>query len=72
MKKESKGEIAKSSRIIFNPTGKIIRDPVGPENVATARSGIYAHFCYDWDELLIDETDPEFEACTCGKSNPKT
>jgi len=25
----------------------------------------YRHFCYDWDELEIDETCPEFAFCTC-------
>jgi hypothetical protein len=29
------------------------------------RSGELAHFCRDWDFILIDETDPEFECCTC-------
>lgn len=24
------------------------------------------HFCEDWDGLLIDENDPEFEHCKCG------
>ena len=24
------------------------------------------HFCHDWDGLLIHDTDPEAEACTCG------
>lgn len=23
------------------------------------------HFCPDWDGLLIDESDPEFETCHC-------
>lgn len=25
----------------------------------------YKHFCYEWDEMEIDETWPEFECCTC-------
>lgn len=24
------------------------------------------HLCPDWDFLLIDSGDPEFEACCCG------
>lgn len=35
-----------------------------PESGRT-RSGKYAHFCYEWDELLIDESDPEIETCCC-------
>lgn len=23
------------------------------------------HFCDDWDFLLIDKSDPEFDACCC-------
>ncbi len=23
------------------------------------------HFCYEWDEMLIDEGCPEFEVCNC-------
>lgn len=26
------------------------------------------HLCPDWDGLLIDETDPEYEACHCNHS----
>lgn len=25
----------------------------------------YLHYCRDWDFLLIDKSDGEFEACTC-------
>lgn len=25
----------------------------------------YLHFCCEWDGLLIEEGDPEFEACDC-------
>lgn len=28
-------------------------------------SGKLKHFCPDWDYMAIDETMPEFEACTC-------
>lgn len=27
--------------------------------------GKYAHFCFDWDDLPVDETCPEYEGCTC-------
>jgi len=27
--------------------------------------GKYAHWCYDWDELPIDETCEEFKCCNC-------
>jgi hypothetical protein len=30
-------------------------------------TGKYAHWCYDWDGLPIDETTPEFP-CSCGES----
>jgi hypothetical protein len=29
--------------------------------------GKYAHWCYDWDGLPVDETTDEFECCTCIK-----
>lgn len=25
------------------------------------------HFCMNWDHLLIDDSDPEYETCTCDK-----
>lgn len=25
------------------------------------------HWCHEWDGLLIDKNDPEFEACRCFK-----
>lgn len=25
----------------------------------------YLHWCAEWDGLLIDKGDPEFEVCTC-------
>lgn len=32
--------------------------------------GKYAHYCYDWDGLPVDETTPEeFECCTCWNYN---
>ena len=35
------------------------------------RSGKYAHFCNEWDDMLIDENDPEFEACHCFSGDPE-
>ncbi len=58
-------------RIVFNPTRQPIKCHVGAKEVIT-RSGKYAHFCYEWDDMLIDETDKEFEVCQCGKPNPRT
>jgi len=72
---KAKAKITKAPRIIFNPTRKWICDPVpgtGCPLYKGARNGLYAHFCYDWDEMLIDETDPEFNSCMCGMPNPKT
>jgi len=37
--------------------------PVMAEDHALA--GGFLHFCIEWDDLLIDQTDPEFESCTC-------
>lgn len=48
-------------RVLLNPSGKTIVDG----NVQ--RSGKMAHNCYEWDEMLIDETDPEYDACLCGR-----
>jgi hypothetical protein len=28
-------------------------------------TGTYAHYCYDWDFLPVDETTPEFSCCCC-------
>ena len=30
-------------------------------------TGKHRHWCHDWDYMPIDETCPEFEACTCEK-----
>ena len=27
--------------------------------------GHFAHWCYDWDDLPIDETCDEWDTCTC-------
>lgn len=32
----------------------------------TRLTGVHKHLCPDWDGLAIDETCPEFAACTCG------
>ena len=28
-------------------------------------TGKYAHWCYDWDGLPVDETTPEWDGCSC-------
>jgi hypothetical protein len=28
-------------------------------------TGKYRHWCYEWDELPIDDTCEEFECCIC-------
>lgn len=28
-------------------------------------TGKYLHYCNDWDFMILDETCPEFECCTC-------
>lgn len=30
-----------------------------------AAAGGWLHFCSEWDGLLIDQTDPEFDCCSC-------
>lgn len=30
-----------------------------------ALAGGFLHYCPDWDYLLIDQTDIEFDACSC-------
>lgn len=30
-------------------------------------TGKFAHWCYDWDCLPVDDTVPEFAVCTCYK-----
>jgi hypothetical protein len=32
-------------------------------------TGRFRHWCYDWDQLPIDETCEEFECCVCNFSN---
>ena len=70
--KNTKGTLdSKPKRFIFNPDNRLVVDNV-PGVYIRSRQGKYAHYCYEWDELLIDEHDPEFEACLCGMPNPKT
>ena len=35
-------------------------------------TGTHRHWCPDWDYLPIDNTCPEFEACTCKWEESKT
>lgn len=37
----------------------------GKRGGTTPLTGIYAHWCYEWDEMPVDETTPEFECCSC-------
>ena len=67
-----KGKIINSGRIVFNPTNRAIIDEY-TESGHCIRTGKYAHHCYDWDEMLIDETDEhEFSICRCGVPDAKT
>ena len=68
-----KAKTAKPSRVLLNPNRLRIVDPCEHElGLPRERNGIFAHYCYEWDEMLIDETDPEFATCLCGCPNPKT
>ena len=33
--------------------------------------GLYAHYCYSWDELPVDETTEEYSCCKCDKKEIK-
>ena len=33
--------------------------------------GLYAHYCYSWDELPVDETTEEYLYCKCNKEEIK-
>ncbi len=35
------------------------------EKMMSRLKGTFKHYCPDWDDLPIDETTPEFAACTC-------
>ena len=41
-----------------HPTARLMLEDI-------AMAGGFLHFCADWDGLLIDQTDPEFECCHC-------
>ncbi len=56
----------KATRVVFNPLGKTL------EGDGRKLNGKYAHYCYEWDDMLIDETCEEFSACVCGKPDPRT
>jgi hypothetical protein len=62
-----KAKAKKKERIIFNPRRELLTD-----DHRIQRRGLYAHFCFNHNELLIDETDEEFKACLCGVPNPLT
>jgi hypothetical protein len=32
-------------------------------------TGVAAHWCWDWDDLPVDETTDEITSCTCDLSN---
>ena len=34
-------------------------------------TGKYAHWCWDWDDLPVDETTPEWYYCSCWDSEPE-
>ena len=73
MPKSPKGRTVKIERVVFNPTEKVITDPDVPVGSPySERKGKYAHLCYDWDEMLIDEHDSEFSSCSCGLPNTRT
>jgi len=62
----------KIARVVFNPHQEIVYDDLTKNRLHNYRCGIYAHFCYEWDEMLIDENDPEFETCSCGMPDGRT
>jgi len=35
------------------------------EEVMKTLTGKFKHYCWEWDEMAIDETFPEFEHCLC-------
>lgn len=67
-----KAKIAKLARVVFNPDQAVIYDPAPANSLHNYRCGKYSHYCYDNNEMLIDENDSEFATCNCGKPNSKT
>jgi len=61
----------KIARVVFNPYRRILTEEVRGK-VICVRTGLYAHYCYEYDDMLIDESDPEFKNCLCGIPNAKT
>jgi hypothetical protein len=48
------------------------RHPTAPLQLEDhALAGGFLHFCHDWDYLLIDQTDPEFDCCHCVFVDPR-
>lgn len=43
---------------LYIPAEEILKEPT-------------LHFCPDWDDLVIDKNDPEFECCLCFKKESK-
>ena len=72
MATQSKAKPAKKrlSRVILNPRSEVLTEEI--RGIVTRRSGKFAHYCYDYDEMLIDENDPEFQTCLCGVPNART
>jgi hypothetical protein len=35
-------------------------------------TGKYQHWCADWDDLPVDDTCAELQACTCPKNEHET
>jgi hypothetical protein len=42
-----------------------MQDWLSPDPIRRTRGGLYAHHCPDWNLLLIDEGDLQFEFCRC-------
>jgi hypothetical protein len=67
----AKVKVKTKARIVFNPKETVITEVW--KGIVTRRSGKYAHYCFAYDDLLIDETDTDlFKDCLCGMPNPKT
>jgi hypothetical protein len=46
-------------------TKKIWEAAIESEYKEIRRQRPFLHWCYEWDGMLIDKNDPEFEVCTC-------